>query len=57
MCIRKQDGRGKKEKKQGVEGRTGNESPAPFHPVGGKLDLFVSAGFLLLSASRCALLQ
>lgn len=39
----------------GRKGRTGNESPAPLHPAGGKLDLFakVCRIFFLSSASRC----
>lgn len=36
VCGRKEDDRGEEK----GEGRTGNESPAPLRPAGGKLDLF-----------------
>lgn len=54
VCGRKEDDGGKK-----GEGRTGNESPAPLRPAGGKLDLFAKVCriffffFCRSSASRC----
>lgn len=53
VCGTKQDGRGKERKNR--KGRKWKSCSVS--SCGGELDLFVSAGFLLLSASRCAPLR
>lgn len=53
VCGRKEDDRGEKR-----EGRTGNESPAPLRPAGGKLDLFAKVcRIFFLSVVRFTLLR